>query len=124
MSEGEIGAPLTYSFFSAESTPKIHIPLTYSFRIPAESTPKTHIPLTYSFYIPAECVYLHCFSHYVVNKEQADEFRLKTAIFKSSTKTTKQVFFTLLTTFPIVPNEQSLSTVDIALDMNCLFEGF
>jgi hypothetical protein len=63
-------------------------------------------------------------SPYLVNKEQADEFRLKTAIFKSATKTTKQVFFTLLTTFPIVPNEQSLSTVDIALDMNCLFEVF
>lgn len=63
-------------------------------------------------------------SPYLVNKEQADEFRLKNAIFKSATKTTKQVFFTLLTTFPIVPNEQSLSTVDIALDMNCLFEVF
>jgi len=59
-----------------------------------------------------------------VSKEQADEFRLKTAIFKSVTKTNKQVFFTLLTTFPIVPNEQSLSAVDIALDMNCLFEPF
>lgn len=63
-------------------------------------------------------------SPFVVSKEQADEFRLKTAIFKSATKTTKQVFFTLLTTFPIVPNEQSLSAVDIALDMNCLFETF
>ena len=60
----------------------------------------------------------------VLSKEQADEFRLKTAIFKSATKTSKHAFFTLLTTFPIIPNEHSLSTVDIALDMNCLFETF
>jgi hypothetical protein len=61
---------------------------------------------------------------FVVTKEQADAFRLKTAIFKTATSTTKQVFFTLLTTFPIVPNEHSLGTVDIALDMSCLFEPF
>jgi uncharacterized protein len=63
-------------------------------------------------------------SPFVVTKEQADEFRLKTAIFKAATHTNKQVFFTLLTTFPVVPNEQSLGSVDIALDMNCLFEIF
>ncbi len=63
-------------------------------------------------------------SPFVVSKEQADAFRLKTAIFKSATHTTKQVFFTLLTTFLLVPNEHSLGAVDIVLDMNCLFESF
>jgi hypothetical protein len=63
-------------------------------------------------------------SPFVLNKEQADSYRLKTAIFKSVAAATKQVFFTLLTTFPLVPNEHSLSVVDKALDMNCLFEPF
>ena len=79
------------------SVQKSGFPPTYKFCIPAESTKKTQIPPTYSFYIPAECVCLLC---------------------TETTKTNKQVFFTLLTTFPLVPNEQSLS----ALDMNCLFE--
>lgn len=61
---------------------------------------------------------------FVVNKAEAETFRLKTAIFKAATRTTKQVFFTLLTTFPLTPNEHSLGTVDTALDMNCLFEAF
>ena len=61
---------------------------------------------------------------FAVTKEQADTFRLKTAIFKAETHTTKQVFFTLLTTFPLVSNEHSLGTVDVALDMDCLFEPF
>jgi hypothetical protein len=60
----------------------------------------------------------------VVSKDLADDFRLKTAIFKTGTRTTKQVFFTLLTTFPLQTNEHSLDTVDVALDMNCLFEPF
>jgi len=47
---------------------------------------------------------------------------LKKAIFKSATGTSKQVFFTMLATFPLLPNEHSLGTVDTALDMNCLFE--
>ncbi len=29
-----------------------------------------------------------------------------------------------MTTFPLVPNEHSLGTVDVALDLNCLFEAF
>lgn len=62
-------------------------------------------------------------SPFALTKAQADAFRLKTAIFKNATNTSKQVFFTLLTTFPVIPNEQSLGVVDIALDMNCLFES-
>jgi uncharacterized protein len=61
---------------------------------------------------------------FAVNKDQADDFLLKTAIFKASSKTNKQVFFTLLTSFALIPNEHSQNAVDVALDMNCLFEPF
>ena len=61
-------------------------------------------------------------SPFTLKKEQAEEFRLKKAIFKSVTGTPKQVFFTLLSTFPLTANEHSLGAVDKALDMNCLFE--
>jgi uncharacterized protein len=63
-------------------------------------------------------------SPFVISKDQAHDFRLKTAIFKAATQTNKQVFFSLLTTFPIMPNEHSLGTVDVSLDMNVLFEPF
>jgi uncharacterized protein len=59
---------------------------------------------------------------FVLTKEDAENARLKMAIFKSATETTKQLFFTLLTSFPHVANEHSLGVVDRALDMNCLFE--
>jgi hypothetical protein len=63
-------------------------------------------------------------SPFVLTKEQAADYRLKTAIFKATTGTTKQLFFTLLTTFPLTVNEYSLGVVDKALDMDCLFEPF
>ncbi|MEZ4984744.1 MAG: ATP-binding protein [Saprospiraceae bacterium] len=58
---------------------------------------------------------------YVIHKSQADSLRMKATIFKAATGTTKQLFITLLTTFPLHPNEHSLSVVDRALDMDCLF---
>lgn len=61
---------------------------------------------------------------FVLTKEQANDIRLKKAIFKSATGTPKQVFFTLLATFSMVPNEHSLGVVDKALDMDCLFEAW
>ena len=63
-------------------------------------------------------------SPFVLNKAQAEEIRLKMAIFKHATGTTKQLFFTLLTTFPLVHNEHSLGTVHQALDMDWLFVAF
>lgn len=59
---------------------------------------------------------------FVLKKSQADEIRLKKAIFKDATATNKQIFFVLLTTFPIVPNEHSLAVFDRVLDMDCLFK--
>lgn len=60
---------------------------------------------------------------FVLNKSQADDLRLKTAIFKSATATNKQVFVTLLTTFPLQPNPHSIGVVDNTLDMDCLFQS-
>ncbi len=60
---------------------------------------------------------------FVVKKDQADEIRLKKAIFKDVTGTNKQVFYVLLTTFPIIQNEHSLDVFDKVLDMDCLFKA-
>jgi uncharacterized protein len=46
----------------------------------------------------------------------------KVALFKSLTKTKKQVFFTVISTFGIQPNEQSIGAVDNAFSMDILFE--
>ena len=40
-----------------------------------------------------------------------------------STRTRKQLFWTLITTFGIKSNAHSLEIVDSTLDMNVLFEG-
>jgi len=52
----------------------------------------------------------------------AREIRAKIAAFKAHTNTKKQVFATLLTTFPIHSNENSLGLIDQALTMDVLFE--
>lgn len=46
----------------------------------------------------------------------------KVALFKNLSKTKKQVFFTVITTFGIKPNEHSLGSVDNAFSMDVLFE--
>jgi uncharacterized protein len=46
----------------------------------------------------------------------------KVALFKSLTKTKKQVFFTVVSTFGIQNNEQSVGCVDNAFSMDILFE--
>jgi uncharacterized protein len=61
---------------------------------------------------------------FALSKEQAEEIQLKKAIFKSSTNSNKQVFVTLLSSFALSPNENSLGALDNFLDMNCLFEPF
>ncbi len=57
-----------------------------------------------------------------INKSMALDFRNKIANFKESTKTKKQVFLTLLTTFGLKENKHSLGLVDVALTMDHLFE--
>ncbi len=57
-----------------------------------------------------------------MDKSEATELREKVALFKRLTKTQKQVFLTLVTTFGVKMNEQSLGLVDNDLSMNVLFE--
>jgi uncharacterized protein len=57
-----------------------------------------------------------------IDKSEATELREKVALFKRLTKTQKQVFLTLVTTFGIKINEHSLGLIDNDLSMNVLFE--
>ena len=57
-----------------------------------------------------------------ISKNMAMEFRNKLVNFKNSTKTKKQIFLTLITTFGIKENKHSLGLVDVSLQMNDLFE--
>ena len=57
-----------------------------------------------------------------INKIEATELREKIALFKRLTKTQKQVFLTLVTTFGVKLNEQSIGLIDNDLSMDVLFE--
>jgi uncharacterized protein len=57
-----------------------------------------------------------------IDKSEATELREKVARFKRLTKTQKQVFLTLVTTFGIKINEQSIGLIDNDLSMSVLFE--
>lgn len=58
-----------------------------------------------------------------IDKATALDYRNKIGIFKQSTQTKKQVFFTLISTFGLKQNQYSLGLVDFVLDMDDLFEG-
>lgn len=58
---------------------------------------------------------------FILTKEYAADLRQKAAVFKALTKTKKQIYLTLLTTFPVVPNKYS-GTIDNALTMDVMFE--
>jgi hypothetical protein len=57
-----------------------------------------------------------------LNKLEATELREKVNLFKLLSKTKKQVFLTLVTTFGIKTNEYSLGLIDNDIDMDVLFE--
>jgi hypothetical protein len=60
---------------------------------------------------------------FVPTKNFATEMRTKIALFKTISGTNKQIFLTLLTAFPMLPNEHSIGLVDMALTMDVLFDG-
>ncbi|MEZ4883948.1 MAG: ATP-binding protein [Chitinophagales bacterium] len=64
------------------------------------------------------------FSQYpfVINKNYADELRTKLTIFKQSTKFTKSLFLTMITTFGLVENKYSTSLIQQSIDMDALFK--
>jgi hypothetical protein len=59
--------------------------------------------------------------YYQLSKMDADNIRRKKSTFLDSTKTKKQVFIVLVTTFGLLQNKESLGLIDNVLDMNALF---
>jgi uncharacterized protein len=59
---------------------------------------------------------------FTINKNYADDLRNKMAAFKHLTKTRKQVFLNMLTTYGLKTNEHSLGLIDKAMSIGVLFE--
>jgi uncharacterized protein len=57
-----------------------------------------------------------------LTKDQAENIRMKKAIFQHTTQVKKHIINTWLSTFPLISNEHSLDVIDKSLDMDCLFE--
>lgn len=60
-------------------------------------------------------------TNFTVTKSYAQELRTKMAVFQNDTKTRKQLFWTLITTFGLNVNEHSIGWVDQVLTMDVLF---
>lgn len=58
-----------------------------------------------------------------IDKTMAMDYRNKMAAFKETTRTRKQVFLTMITTFGVKQNQHSLGLVDASLTMDDLFAG-
>jgi hypothetical protein len=59
---------------------------------------------------------------FTISKSYAEQLARKRRIFKTVSKTKKQVFITLVTTYGLQANPHSLGLVDSALDLNALFD--
>jgi AAA+ ATPase superfamily predicted ATPase len=62
-------------------------------------------------------------AEFTIDKAMARDFRNKIAAFRETTRTRKQTFLTMITTFGVKQNEHSLGLVDAELRMDDLFEG-
>ncbi|MCU0338274.1 MAG: ATP-binding protein [Spirosomaceae bacterium] len=60
-------------------------------------------------------------SEYIITKSYSETLRKKISLFKYYTKTKKQVFFSILTTYGLLPNEHSRGLVDKELVLDDLF---
>lgn len=58
---------------------------------------------------------------FILTKAYAEKLRQKRSIFKAVSKTKKQIFITLISTFGLIENKHSTSLVDNTLDMDALF---
>jgi hypothetical protein len=58
-----------------------------------------------------------------IDKAMALEYRNKMAAFKEASRTRKQLFLTMITTFGVKQNQYSLGLVDASLTMDDLFAG-
>jgi uncharacterized protein len=60
---------------------------------------------------------------FAVSPAYAKDLRAKKTIFKAMTKTKKQLFLTLISTFGLLANSNSIGLIDQDLTMDVLFEG-
>ena len=60
---------------------------------------------------------------YSITKSYAEQFRQKSSIFREVTKTKKQIFLTMITTFGLLENKHSQGLIDNELTMDILFES-
>jgi hypothetical protein len=58
----------------------------------------------------------------VLTKTQAEGLRTKRALFKHYTQSRKQIFLSMISTYGIVENEQSIGLIDNVLNLDTLFE--
>jgi hypothetical protein len=74
-------------------------------------------------YIINICEAKFSISEFVISKEYAMNLRKKIAIFTEATKTKKTVFLTILTTFGLKENENSLGLIQNTLTLENLFNA-
>lgn len=60
---------------------------------------------------------------FTIDKAYAAQLRQKVEVFREVSKTRKQLFLTLITTFGLNANKHSIGLVDTALDLDALFDG-
>ncbi|MEM1122769.1 MAG: ATP-binding protein, partial [Bacteroidota bacterium] len=58
---------------------------------------------------------------FLLSKDYAEKLRQKRSIFKAVSRTNKQVFITLISTFGLIKNKHSSSVVDSEVDLDALF---
>lgn len=58
-----------------------------------------------------------------ISKSYAEQLRKKTSIFSEITKTKKQIFLTMISTFGLLENKHSQGLIDNQLTMDVLFEN-
>jgi hypothetical protein len=59
---------------------------------------------------------------FIISKSYAEQLRRKISVFSEVTKTKKQIFLTIMTTFGLLENKHSQGLVDNQLTMDILFE--
>lgn len=59
---------------------------------------------------------------FTLTKAYAEQIRQKQSVFKQASKTKKQIFWVLITTFGVQPNKHSIGLIDDVLTMEMLFE--
>lgn len=59
---------------------------------------------------------------FVISKSYHNELRMKCELFKTYTKTRKNIFLTMITTYGVTPNAQMLNIVSNTVEMKALFQ--